>query len=185
MRAANIPGAVIGGIAVVLHGHVRTTKDVDILAPAPLDPLADLLVAHGFLFDRKEKAFVKHGVPVHLVLPEQTGTSLEETVEIEGVTTAPLAVLIEMKLRTGSTNLLRAQDLADVIGLIRHHRLTGAFARRLNKSLRPAFRKLARMIEKENAQEATHFPPSGSAPDTPPKRGSSSSLGAQSTRSEK
>jgi len=31
MHTAGIPGVVIGGIAVVLHGHVRTTKDVDIL----------------------------------------------------------------------------------------------------------------------------------------------------------
>lgn len=153
MRAAGIPGAVIGGIAVVLHGHVRTTKDVDIFVPPPLEPLAELLIAHGFLFDRKEKAFIKHGVPVHLVLPEQAGSSLEETIEIDGVTTAPLVDLVEMKLRTGSTNLLRAQDLADVIGLIRHHQLTSAFARHLDKALRPAFRKLARMIQQENAKK--------------------------------
>jgi hypothetical protein len=31
-----------------------------------------------------------------------------------------LADLINVKLRSGSTNLLQAQDLADVIGLIRH-----------------------------------------------------------------
>src|SRR5262245_61074696 len=144
MRMADIRGAVIGGIAVVLQGHVRTTKDVDIFVPPPLEPLADLLIAHGFLFDRKERAFIKHGVPVHLVLPEQVGSSLKETIEIDGVTTASLADLVEMKLRTGSTNLLRAQDLADVIGLIRHHQLTSAFARHLDKALRPAFRKLAR-----------------------------------------
>ena len=42
MRAAGIPGVVIGGIAVVLHGHVRTTKDIDIFVPPPLEPLADL-----------------------------------------------------------------------------------------------------------------------------------------------
>lgn len=151
MRTADLPGVVIGGIAVVLHGHVRTTKDVDILIPPPLEPLADLLVTHGFRFERKEKAFIKQGVPVHLVLPEQVGASLEEPIEIDGVITAPLVDLIEMKLRTGSTNLLRAQDLADVIGLIRHHRLTSAFARHLEKSLRPAFRQLVRLIQRESA----------------------------------
>lgn len=152
MHAAAIPGVVIGGIAVVLHGHVRTTKDVDIFIAPPLEPLADLLVTHGFRFERKEKAFIKHGVPVHLVLPEQVGTSLEEPIEIDGVITASLADLIAMKLRTGSTNLLRAQDLADVIGLIRCHQLTSAFARHLEKSLRPAFRKLVRLIQRENAE---------------------------------
>jgi hypothetical protein len=151
MRAAGIPGAVIGGIAVVLHGHVRTTKDINILVSSPLEPLADVLTANGFIFDRVEKAFVKHGVPVHLVLPEQVGPPPQTRVEIEGVMTVTLADLIGMKLRSGSTNLLRAQDLADVIGLIRHHRLNSAFARHLDKTLRPAFRKLVRMIQQESS----------------------------------
>jgi hypothetical protein len=54
-----------------------------------------------------------------------------------------------MKLRSGTANLLRAQDLADVIGLIRCRKLTGEFARHLGRSLRPTFRKLARAIERE------------------------------------
>jgi hypothetical protein len=152
MRTAAIPGVVIGGIAVVLHGHVRTTKDVDIFLPPPLEPLADLLTAHGFTFDRKERAFVKRRVPIHLVLPDQGGSSPKKTVTIEGVTTVTLADLIDMKLRSGSTDLLRAQDLADVIGLIRHHRLPSGFARHLGKPLRPAFRQLVRMIQRESSK---------------------------------
>jgi hypothetical protein len=150
MRDAGIPGMIIGGIAVVLHGHVRTTKDIDIFMPPPLTPLADLLTANGFVFDQGERAFVKQGVPVHLVLPDQVGPPPKEAVEIEGVTTVTLADLIGMKLRSGSTNLLRAQDLADVIGLIRHHRLPSSFARHLDKTLRAAFRKLVRMIQQES-----------------------------------
>lgn len=152
MRAADIPGVVIGGVAVVLHGHIRTTKDVDVLVSPPLKPFADLLTANGFAFDRAEKAFIKRGVPIHLVLPEQAGWMPTRAVEIEQVTTVALVDLIGMKLRSGSTNLLRAQDLADVIGLIRHHRLTSEFARQLEKDLRPAFRKLARMIQRERSK---------------------------------
>ncbi len=152
MHLAGIPGVVIGGIAVVLHGHVRTTKDVDIFLPPPLEPLAALLTAHGFPFDRKERAFVKHGVPIHLVLPQQVGGSPKKAVTIEGITTVTLADLIDMKLRSGSTDLLRAQDLADVIGLIRHHRLTSSFARHLDKSLCPAFRQLVRLIQRESSK---------------------------------
>jgi hypothetical protein len=152
MRAAGLHGVVIGGIAVVLHGHLRTTKDVDIFSPPPLEPLAELLTAHGFVFDRAERAFVKHGVPVHLVLPEQIGLSLHEVIEIDRISTAPLADLINIKLRSGSANLLRAQDLADVIGLIRVHKLDRSFARQLDKTLRPAFRRLVRMIQKEDAK---------------------------------
>ena len=32
LRAEELEGAVIGGVAVVLHGHVRTTADVDVFA---------------------------------------------------------------------------------------------------------------------------------------------------------
>jgi hypothetical protein len=151
MRAAGLPGVVIGGVAVVLHGHVRTTKDIDIFLNPPLKPLADLLTSNGFTFDRVERAFVKQGVPVHLVVTEQVGSPPKETVEIEGVTTVTLADLISMKLHSGSTNLLRAQDLADVIGLIRHHQLTSSFARHLDKTLRPSFRKLIRLIQREKS----------------------------------
>lgn len=151
MRKAGIPGVIIGGVAVVLHGHVRTTKDVDVALTPPLEPLAEILTANGFIFDRKKKEFRKHGVPVYLVLPEQFGRISDEVVEIEGISTVSLAQLINMKLRSGSENLLRAQDLADVIGLIRHHRLSSEFARHLDKNLRPAFRKFVRMIEKENS----------------------------------
>jgi hypothetical protein len=150
MRAAGIPGVVIGGVAVVLHGHLRTTKDVDVLIPPPLEPLVDLLTAHGFTVDREKRELIKQGIPVHLVLPEQVGFPLKASVEIEGITTATLADLIGMKLQSGSTNLLRAQDLADVIGLIRSHQLTGGFARHVDKALRPAFRRLVRMIQHES-----------------------------------
>ena len=154
MRAAACPGVVIGGVAVVLHGHLRTTKDVDIFLNPPLKPrLADLLTNNGFAFDRVARAFVKQGVPVHLVSPAQVGPEPKEAVEIEGVTTVTLPDLIAMKLRSGSKDLLGAQDLADVIGLIRHHQLTSEFARHLDKTLRPAFRKLVRLIQREKSRK--------------------------------
>jgi hypothetical protein len=154
MREAGLSGAVIGGIAVVLHGHVRTTKDVDIFTNPPLEPLANLLKANGFIFDRKDRAlFIKHGVPIHLVLPDQTGPVSQTAIDIEGITTVALSDLVNMKLRSGSTNLLRAQDLADVIGLIRHHELNSSFARYLDKSLRPTFRKLARLVQQEGSKK--------------------------------
>ncbi len=43
MRDAGVEGAVIGGVAVVLHGYVRTTVDVDVLVPKEAKPLADSL----------------------------------------------------------------------------------------------------------------------------------------------
>jgi hypothetical protein len=149
MRRQGIPGMVIGGVAVVLHGHLRATKDVDVFLDQPLQSIADLLIADGFSYNEKCREFTRQGVPLHLVTLEQVGKPPREIVEIEGITTVGLADLIEMKLASGMRNMLRAQDLADVIGLIRHNRLTSEFARRLDKSLRPTFRKLVRAIQKE------------------------------------
>lgn len=149
IRESGLSAAVIGGIAVVLHGHWRATRDIDLQVGSSLREMADLLETHGFSHDPARREFVRDGIPVHLVPPEQTGMTELRTLEIEGILTVPLADLIAMKLRSGTKNLLRAQDLADVIGLIRHNRLTGEFASELDKSLRPAFRKLVKAIESE------------------------------------
>ena len=149
MRDAGIPGAVIGGIAVVLHGHVRTTMDIDVFAEGPLEPLAERLLASGFDQEPGKKEFVRSGIPVHPVTLEQLKQAPRTMVEIEGITTVSLEDLIEIKLRSGSSNILKAQDLADAIGLIRRHRLDSEFARHLEKSLRPIYRKLLRELRRE------------------------------------
>ena len=106
MREGGIAGAVVGGIAVVLHGHVRTTKDIDIFVEGALEPLGDLLIARGFSLDSLKKEFVREGVPVHLVTLDQLKQPPRKTVEIEGITTISLEDLIEIKLRSGSSNVL-------------------------------------------------------------------------------
>jgi hypothetical protein len=70
--------------------------------------------------------------------------------EIEQVLTVSLPDLINLKLRSGLKHVTRAQDLADVIGLIRAHHLRGDFAGKLEKSLRPEFRKLVKAVQKES-----------------------------------
>ena len=149
LRQNGIPGVVIGGVAVVLHGHVRTTTDIDIFLDQPLETIAALLVAEGFHHDAAGREFVREGVPVHPVTREHVKTPPRNPIEIDGIATVSLADLINMKLNSGINNLLRAQDLADVIGLIRHNHLTGDFAEHLEKSLRATYRKLVKAIERE------------------------------------
>jgi len=146
MNASDIDGAVIGGVAVVLHGHVRTTSDVDVFVPDDGRMLGEALEKKGYSFDRKKSEFVKKGIPVHLVLNTQMRIVPESVEELDGVRTVSLADLINIKLDLGLRDPLRAQDLADVIGLIRACGLTSAFATKLHKSLRVDFRKLARAI---------------------------------------
>ena len=149
LRDADLDGAVIGGVAVVLHGYVRTTADVDVFVSGSLVELAASLKAAGFSYSRTRREFRKQTVPVHLVTTGQVRTPPRSYVEIDGIRTVSLPDLIAMKLSLGTRDPLRAIDLADVIGLIRCRRLTPAFAAKLPSSLRLDFRKLARAITKQ------------------------------------
>ncbi len=150
LDSTQIPGAVIGGVAVVLHGHVRTTVDVDVYIPNEEHTFADALRADGFTFDAAGREFERDGVPVHLVTPEQATIEPRQRVKIDDVQTISLADLINLKLASGTGNVLRAQDIADVIGLIRANHLTGAFTRKIHKPLRNEFRRLQKAIRSES-----------------------------------
>jgi hypothetical protein len=54
--------------------------------------------------------------------PEQIGKEHLGAIEIDGLGTVALAGLIEMKLHSDGKNFLRAQDLADGIGLLHQHK---------------------------------------------------------------
>lgn len=153
MRLEGIPGAVIGGVAVVLHGYVRTTQEIDIFLEGHLDSFGRHLTSSGFHFDRDRRQFVRDEVPLFIVALEQLVEAPREIVEIGGITTVSLADLIGMKLRSGTNDFLRAKDLGDAVGLIRHHRLTGEFATKLEKSVRPAFRKVIKAFKAEASGE--------------------------------
>ena len=148
IRLHGLNAAVIGGVAVVLHGHVRTTVDVDLFT-ADAIRLAQVLRDAGFTWDAAHKQFTKGDVPVHLVTAEHVPIPPRRFEELQGIRTVSLADLVNMKLRSGSSNVLRAQDMADVIGLIRIHALTGAFTPSIDMDLRSAFRKLVQALSKE------------------------------------
>lgn len=148
IRAQGLEAAVIGGVAVVLHGHVRTTLDVDVYA-ADADQLAGALRAAGFAWDAKHKQFSKAGVPVQIVTPQHVSTPPRQYQDLQGIRTVSLADLINIKLRSGSSNILRAQDMADVIGLLQHHAITSRFLPRIDKDLRPTFRQLLRELRRK------------------------------------
>lgn len=146
-RDADVHAAVVGGVAVGLHGHVRATADVDVFVPEPMQMAADALVRAGYVFDRRNREFVRAIVPVQFVTEEQTGRTPRRRSVIDGITTVSLADLVNMKLFSGVQSVARAQDIADVIGLIRAAKLTGAFTVRITPALRAEFRKLLRAAQ--------------------------------------
>src|SRR5438477_9478119 len=147
LEQSNNPGAIIDGVAVVLHGHVRTTADVDVYIPEKAEEFASSLRVAGFDFDPAQREFRLAGVPIHLVTREQAPIAPLRFEQIDDVRVVSLADLLNLKLHSGARSVTRAQDIADVIGLIRCRGLTGEFARHIHKPLRNEFRKLVRDVK--------------------------------------
>jgi hypothetical protein len=156
LAAAHIPHAVMGGVAVCLHGYQRNTVDLDLLIRTrDFDRLRATLEHEGYVWNAKSAEFrTASGIAIQLLMAgERAGPDSEARLpdpddkrtwtEIEGLPVVTLARLIESKIACGQGNLRRThKDYADVVELIAQHRLNSSFARFLHKSLRPAFRQL-------------------------------------------
>ncbi|NOY90368.1 MAG: nucleotidyl transferase AbiEii/AbiGii toxin family protein [Deltaproteobacteria bacterium] len=107
-----IPHALVGGLAVGLHGHPRATKDVDFLVGAEAFETTEPMLSF-----RAELADVVRWGVIDLIaaLPEDPPLVAELTPHEPGtVPVVSIEVLMLMKLRAS-----RMQDLADVEALVR------------------------------------------------------------------
>jgi hypothetical protein len=147
-RVSEATGApVVGGIAVFLHGYRRTTQDIDVFAH-DARAVASALERIGAHWDDESREFVLEGVPIHLVTEAETGGPPRETTDIENVRVVGLADLIRFKLKSGLKRPDRAQDIADVLALIRVVPLDKRFAAKLPVSQRAGFKKLVDAVRK-------------------------------------
>jgi hypothetical protein len=158
LAAANIPHALIGGIAVCLHGYQRNTIDVDLLiGKNDSDATRQTLGQAGYVWHPESREFrSEFGVAIQVLLAgDRAGSGSEvllpdpadrkSTTEIDGLPVLTLARLIESKIACGEGNPRRThKDFADVVELIVHNRLDTSFAKFLHRALRPAYRTLAR-----------------------------------------
>jgi len=153
-----IPYAVVGGMALSVHGFVRVTRDVDVLlSPAGLEAFGRLCVGRGYVaaFPGARTAFVDaesrvpieiittgeypgDGKPKPVVFPDPAAAS----VEIEGIRVVALPTLIELKLASGLSAGHRLRDLADVQDLIVTLGLPSDLANQLDSSVRDEYRRL-------------------------------------------
>ncbi|MBX3251555.1 MAG: hypothetical protein KF901_30530 [Myxococcales bacterium] len=123
LAAAGVPYRLVGGVAVVHHGYVRATEDIDVLVPADaLEALDAACEAHGF--ERATARRLRHrstGVSVDLlvagdaiprgedVYPDPTTLDVSETApDVVGLTG-----LARLKLMGR-----RHQDDADLVALL-------------------------------------------------------------------
>jgi hypothetical protein len=152
-----IPYAVVGGMALFLHGFRRFTEDVDVLVTAEgLKAVHANLVGLGYvpLFQGSKNlrdaargvrieflitdGFPGDGKPKAVAFPDPAGS----TVEIHGIRCLALEKIIELKLASGMTNPGRIRDLGDVQELIRHLGLGIDTAERLDSSVKGKYLEL-------------------------------------------
>jgi hypothetical protein len=146
LEGSRIPYAVIGGMAVNLHGYRHTTGDVDILLTSDgLEAFRNCFVPEDYEADaRRMRRFLdrRTATPVDVALkgsfagPDKVrGLSYPDPcsvrVRIDDLWVADLTALIQIKLAIG-----RYCDLGDVAGLIRSNRLDATLAERLHPWLR-------------------------------------------------
>ena len=158
LAVSGISHAIVGGVAVCLHGYRRNTVDVDLLVRREdVEAIRSTLEAAGFEWSAQNHEFLSpSGVPIQFLLTgDRAGNDSEvrfpdpgvanTVVQKEGLPVLSLARLIESKLACGAGNLRRThKDFADVIELIDVNQLPASFVRLLHKSVRESFRELLR-----------------------------------------
>lgn len=158
LSKAGIEYAVIGGMALVIHGYRRTTQDVDLLlTPEGLETFRTALVGRGFVpaFTGATKIFkdTATGVAVKIIVTgEYPGDGKPKPVsfpdpavvsmDIDGIKVIKLVKLIELKLASGLSDLGRLKDLADVQELVRSLSLPSELADELDESVKADYLRL-------------------------------------------
>ena len=154
LEELGIPYAVVGGMAMFMHGYQRFTTDVDLLVTA--EALAEVhrqLEGLGYLppFEGSKHLsdtgtgvrveflvtgqFPGDGKPKPVAFPDPANSSIE----INGMRCLELPKLIELKLASGMTNPGRLKDLGDVQEMIRVLELPADLADRLNPFVRDKY----------------------------------------------
>ncbi len=145
-RVTSIAGcAVVGGVAVVLHGYGRFAGDIDIYTDDYNETHQYRLDA-GFAWSSRRREHTIDGTPIHLVGPDIFGEAPARTSTIRGVKVISLRDLIRAKLVSGLKSLTRAQDVADVVELVRVIPLDKSFAAKLPTSLRAPFKEIVEQV---------------------------------------
>ncbi len=164
LEKAGIPYAVMGAMAVNLHGARRTTDDVDVLLTQKgLDRFQQEMVGKFYksvegrprrFVERQSKVTVDvlvtgrypgRGGPGPFAFPDPAGASQE----IEKIKVVTLPQLIQLKLAAR-----RYYDFGDVVFLIRVHNLDESYLKNLHPSVHQDFIECLEEKQREDEYEA-------------------------------
>ncbi|MGL6097231.1 MAG: hypothetical protein ACRC7O_15715 [Fimbriiglobus sp.] len=161
LEAIKVPYAVCGGMAMFLRGYRRFTEDVDLLVTrAGLALLHERLEGLGYVppfQGSKHLRDTETGVKIEfLVTGEFPGDGKPKPVafpdpalvstEVDGVHCLTVAALVELKLASGMTNLLRVKDIGDVQELTKTLSLDESLAAELNPFVRDKYLEIVKLI---------------------------------------
>lgn len=152
-----VPYAIVGALAVNLHGHPRTTIDVDVLLTAEgLRTFKERWLGRGWV-DRfpgsKGMRDTRNNVKIDVLIagqypgdgkpkPVRFPDPEDVAIAVGDLKTIELPKLIELKLASGMTSPDRPRDFDDVIQLIRSNDLSERFASELNPWVQAKYREL-------------------------------------------
>ncbi len=164
----DIDYAVVGGMALFLHGFRRYTEDVDILVTREgLAKIHELLEGSGYrppFAGSKNLRDTENGVRIEfLVAGEFPGDGKPKPVKFpepgtvamkqDAIQILNLEALIELKLASGMTGgIERLKDIADVAEVVRMLRLPEAIVDQLNPFVRERYREIWQELEAARKQ---------------------------------
>jgi hypothetical protein len=161
-----IPYALVGAMAMFLHGYRRFTEDVDLLVtPQGLREVHQRLEGSGYLppfTGSKQLRDTDNGVRIEFLVtggypgdgkpkPIAFPDPEEASTVIEGIRVLDLPKLIELKLASG-TAPGRLKDLGDVQEIIRALGLPQGFADKLDPSVQELYKELWVAVQSGPAQ---------------------------------
>lgn len=122
LNAAGVRYLVVGGVAVVLHGHLRTTADLDLVVALDEGNARQAIAALGTLgflprAPVPAEQFADRAVREPFDFEAAWGRRCDVTLDTTSATVASLEDLLALKRAAG-----RTQDLADVEALEALHR---------------------------------------------------------------
>lgn len=168
LNALGIDYAVVGGMALFLHGFRRFTEDVDILVTREgLAKLHAALEGSGYrppfagsknLRDTENGVrieflvageFPGDGKPKPVAFPEPEAAAVEK----DGMRFLNAASIIELKIASGMTGKGRTKDLGDAEQIIMLLNLPQEFAEQLNPYVRERYDELWRNTQPDSDEE--------------------------------
>lgn len=138
--------AVIGGMALFLHGFRRYTENINILVTREgLSEVHQALLGNGYQFSQVNSKNIhdtENGVYIKFMVSDDVPDPKRVSAEQDDVWLLNLAPLLNLKLISGLKGIARMKDLADVQEMIKLIHLPQDFAEQLSLGVREKYDEL-------------------------------------------